>query len=128
MTAQDMDRGRTRLDVARETASAFVRTRRDDRIGLVTFARYPDLRCPLTRDHEALLAILAAVTTVAADGPEDATGIGAAVARSASSSRGAARAPARSCCSPTARRTWPSRARPVRSPPRTPRSCASGSA
>ena len=83
MTAQDMDRRRTRLDVAREAAAAFVRARTSDRIGLVTFARYPDLRCPPTRDHEALLGILAAVTTVTADGPEDATGIGAAVARSA---------------------------------------------
>jgi Ca-activated chloride channel family protein len=83
MTAQDMDRSRTRLEVAREAAAAFVRARSSDRIGLVTFARYPDLRCPLTRDHEALLTLLAAVTTVAADGPEDATGIGAAVARAA---------------------------------------------
>ena len=36
----------------------FVRTRADDRIGLVTFARYADLRCPPTGDHGALLQLL----------------------------------------------------------------------
>jgi Ca-activated chloride channel family protein len=83
MTANDMDRRRTRLDVAKAAAAEFVRGRPEDRIGLVSFARYPDLRCPLTLDHEALLGILAGVTLVASDGPEDATGIGTAVARAA---------------------------------------------
>lgn len=83
MTARDMDARRTRLEVAKEAAAAFVRRRPDDRIGLVVFARYPDLVCPATRDHEALAVLLDGVRTVAADGPEDATGIGAAVARSA---------------------------------------------
>jgi Ca-activated chloride channel family protein len=96
MTAKDMDHARTRLEVARDAALAFVRGRPDDRIGLVTFARYPDLRCPLTRDHEALSALLGAVAPVSADGPEDATGIGAAVARAAQLiERGAARPPER---------------------------------
>lgn len=83
MTARDMDRQRTRLDVAKAAAAEFVRGRPDDRIGLVSFARYPDVRCPLTLDHEALLGILDGVTTVASDGPEDATGLGTAVARAA---------------------------------------------
>ncbi len=83
MTANDMDRRRTRLDVAKAAAAEFVRGRPEDRIGLVSFARYPDLRCPLTLDHDALAGILAGVTTVASDGPEDATGIGTAVARAA---------------------------------------------
>jgi Ca-activated chloride channel family protein len=83
MTAKDMDLARSRLEVARDAALAFVRGRPEDRIGLVTFARWPDLRCPLTRDHEALGALLGAVAPVPADGPEDATGIGAAVARAA---------------------------------------------
>ncbi|MFI5401975.1 MAG: VWA domain-containing protein [Planctomycetota bacterium] len=83
MTANDMDQRRTRLEVAKAAAAEFVRGRPEDRIGLVSFARYPDLRCPLTLDHEALLGILAGVTTVASDGPEDATGIGTAVARAA---------------------------------------------
>lgn len=94
MTASDLDPGRTRLEVARDAAAAFLRGRPDDRVGLVTFARYPDLLCPPTRDHEALAAILSGVTTVPSDGPEDATGLGAAVARAAEVlglSRGASR-------------------------------------
>ncbi len=85
MAATDLDEQgeRTRLDVSRDAAAAFIRGRPDDRIGLITFARYPDLRCPLTRDHEALLAILASVATVTSDGPEDATGLGTAVAGAA---------------------------------------------
>lgn len=87
MTARDLDPRRTRLDVAREAALAFVRGRAEDRIGLVTFARYPDLRCPLTRDHDALAKMIAAMTAVKPDGPEDATGIGAAVARAAQTAK-----------------------------------------
>ena len=83
MSANDMDRRRTRLEVAKDAAAKFVRGRPDDRIGLVTFARYPDLRCPLTLDHEALTKLLEGVGTAAGDGPEDATGLGTAVARAA---------------------------------------------
>ena len=81
MNANDLDRARTRLEVARDAALRFVARRPQDRIGLVTFARYPDLRCPPTLDHGALGRILDEVVAVAGDGPEDATGIGAAVAR-----------------------------------------------
>lgn len=83
MTANDMDRRRARLEVAKGAAAEFVRNRPEDRIGLLSFARYPDVRCPLTLDHDALAGILAGVTTVESDGPEDATGIGTAVARAA---------------------------------------------
>ena len=83
MTANDLDPRRTRLEVAKEAAARFVRMRPDDRMGLVTFARFAELRCPLTLDHEALLEILGGVQLVASDGPEDATGIGAAVAHAA---------------------------------------------
>ena len=83
MTANDMDPQRTRLDVARDAAARFVAGRPNDRIGLVCFARFPDLRCPPTPDHDALRNFLAAVAPVAGDGPEDATGIGTAVARAA---------------------------------------------
>lgn len=81
MTATDLDGRRPRLDVARDAALGFVRARPADRVGLVTFARWPDLQCPPTLDHRALEGILRGATTVAADGPEDATGLGAAVAR-----------------------------------------------
>lgn len=83
MKADDLQRGRTRLDVAKEAAARFVRGRENDRVGLVTFARFADVRCPPTRDRAALESILDAVTTVDPDGPEDATAIGAAVARAA---------------------------------------------
>jgi len=83
MTANDMDRARTRLDVARDAAKRFIARRPDDRIGLVCFARYPDLRCPPTLDHDALGRLLSGVTTVTSDGPEDATGIGTALTRAA---------------------------------------------
>jgi Ca-activated chloride channel family protein len=83
MTATDMEAGRTRLEVAKEAAARFVARRPHDRVGLVAFARWPDLRCPPTLDHDALLAILEGVRPVEGDGPEDATGIGAAVARGA---------------------------------------------
>ncbi|MHC4548756.1 MAG: VWA domain-containing protein [Planctomycetota bacterium] len=88
MTAHDLDPQRTRLDVAKEAAARFLAGRPDDRIGLVCFARFPDVRCPPTRDHRALGRILADVTPVASDGPEDATGIGTAVARAAQVLRG----------------------------------------
>jgi Ca-activated chloride channel family protein len=83
MTARDLDGERSRLEVAREAAAAFAAERTDDRVGLVRFARFPDVACPLTLDHEALGRILRETRSVAAEGPEDATGIGLAVARAA---------------------------------------------
>ena len=83
MGSHDLDATRSRLAVARDAAARFVAARADDRIGLVRFARYPDLVCPPTLDHAALRLLLDEVTPVEADGPEDATGIGAAVARAA---------------------------------------------
>lgn len=83
MSADDMDARRTRLAVAKDAAAEFVAGRTDDRVGLLAFARFPDVRCPPTLDHDALRAFLSEVTTVAENGPEDATGIGTAVARAA---------------------------------------------
>jgi Ca-activated chloride channel homolog len=83
MMTNDLDRRRSRLEVARDAAAEFIRGRPHDRIGLIGFARFPDVRCPLTLDHDALKKILADVATVATDGAEDATGIGTAVARAA---------------------------------------------
>ncbi|MBL8767537.1 MAG: VWA domain-containing protein [Planctomycetes bacterium] len=83
MTAKDLDPERPRLAVVKEAAARFVRARADDRIGIVTFARYPDVVSPCTFDHRAVLDAIDAITWVEADGAEDATGIGAAVARSA---------------------------------------------
>ncbi len=87
MTARDLDPDRTRLEVARDAAARFLRGRPGDRIGLLVFARYPDVRCPPTLDHGALAAILEGVVPVEGDGPEDATGLGAAAARAAEALR-----------------------------------------
>lgn len=83
MAANDMDRERTRLDLAKVAAAQFITARTADRIGLVRFARYPDLLCPLTLDHGALQQVLAGVERVDQDSAEDMTGIGTAVARTA---------------------------------------------
>lgn len=83
MNARDLEAGKSRLEVAKAAAARFIGGRPDDRIALVCFARYPDLRCPFTRDHSALSKMLAGVTIVRADGPEDATGIGTATALAA---------------------------------------------
>jgi Ca-activated chloride channel family protein len=47
--------GRTRLNAVKDAVRAFVRTRRDDRIGLVVFSDNPYVISPLTFDHEYLL-------------------------------------------------------------------------
>lgn len=83
MAADDLAPGQTRLAVTRQAARAFVARRAEDRIGLVTFARYPDLLCPPTVDHDSLTAMLDGVAQVEADGDEDATGLGMAIARCA---------------------------------------------
>lgn len=80
MAALDLDPARSRLEVARAAAERFIRDRSREAIGLVRFARFPDLACPTTRDHEALRELLIAMLAVEADGPEDRTGIGSAIA------------------------------------------------
>ena len=49
---------RTRLDVVKETFSAFVDKRSDDLVGLVTFGGYATSRVPLTIDHRVLQHVL----------------------------------------------------------------------
>lgn len=80
MLAKDLDPQRTRLEVAKSAAEKFVDGRKNDRIGLVVFARYPDLAVPLTLDHAALVRLFGEIETVDNEGPEDATGIGTALA------------------------------------------------
>ncbi|MFM8386805.1 MAG: VWA domain-containing protein [Planctomycetia bacterium] len=82
MTVRGPD-GLSRLAHAQQAAREFIDARPHDRVGLVAFARYAELLCPPTRDHGALKAQLAALRPVAADGPEDATAIGAAAALAA---------------------------------------------
>jgi len=89
MTARDVGGSRTRLEVAQEAAARFIARRPHDRIGLLAFARFPDLLCPPTRDHQALTTLLQGLAPVASDGPEDATGVGAAAARAVEALGGA---------------------------------------
>ncbi len=70
----------SRFDAARAAARTFAGRRAGDRIGLLTFARFPRLRCPLTWDAALFGAQLEEATTVAAASEEDRTGIGVALA------------------------------------------------
>lgn len=83
MLYEDMDSQKAiaRITAAREHASAFAKARVHDRVGLVAFARFAELRCPPTLDEEALGAFLNALTTVEQGGEEDATAIGTGLAK-----------------------------------------------
>ena len=83
MAALDLDPVQTRLTVGKQLAAEFLRGRVDDRLGIVTFARFADLVCPPTADHDAVTELLGGVQLVDAEGPEDATAIGAAVGMAA---------------------------------------------
>ena len=72
MAAEDF-RPMNRLFVAKETARDFVRQRDHDRIGLVAFAATSFTQCPLTLDHDALIALLGGLDFGLA---EDGTAIG----------------------------------------------------
>lgn len=88
MAALDLQvdgRQSSRLDAVKQTFRTFVQggknlTGRDgDLIGMVTFARYPDSVCPLTLDHDTLLALLDQVEIVTPQ-EEDGTAIGEGIA------------------------------------------------
>ena len=81
MKTRDMDRrGKLRIVAAREQALAFAESRPTDRVGLLTFARFPELRCPLTLDEESLRRFLLTVDTVPEGSALDGTAIGVALA------------------------------------------------
>lgn len=86
----EKDRERTRLDAVREVLVDFVSGghglsgRPDDLLGIVSFAGYADTRCPLTLDHDNLLAAaqqLAIVTKQDEDGTAIGDGLGLALER-----------------------------------------------
>ena len=82
MERQDMgeSRRRRRMDAARSQAMAFAAARTSDRVGLMTYAQFPELRCPLTLDQDALRDFLLDVDLVT-DRLEDGTAIGVALAK-----------------------------------------------
>jgi Ca-activated chloride channel family protein len=78
MRALDLSEGpteRTRLDAVKQVFVQFVKGRRDDAIGLVSFARYADTRSPLTLDHDNL-ALAAEGLALVTDQHEDGTAVG----------------------------------------------------
>lgn len=83
MTIDDMSETSSvrRMDAARARAEQFAARRTHDRVGLVTFARYAELRCPPTLDETALAAFLRSVDTVPTNSDYDGTATGTAVAK-----------------------------------------------
>src|SRR5436309_6085015 len=69
---------KNRMYVARRTIGAFIDGRKSDRIGLVTFSRVSETRCPPTLDYDALKSSLEAVSF--SDPRDDGTAIGSGIA------------------------------------------------
>ena len=86
MKFDDLERGRSRLDVVKDVVADFAARRMGDEHGaadscaLISFARYPQLLCPFTLDFDALNGFLEGVHLVRHLG-EDGTGIGVALAK-----------------------------------------------
>jgi Ca-activated chloride channel family protein len=86
MQFEDLEPGRTRLEVVKDVVGEFAERRMTDEEGaadncaLLTFARYPDLLCPFTLDAEALRGFLDGVRLVQ-DETEDGTAIGVGLAK-----------------------------------------------
>ncbi|HET6204755.1 MAG TPA: VWA domain-containing protein [Planctomycetota bacterium] len=80
MEHQDMAKGKTRLAVVKEVVGRFARARKNDRLALVAFARFAELRCPFTLDAPALIEFLGRVEP-AKFRDEDGTAIGVGLAR-----------------------------------------------
>ena len=83
MLEQGLQRGLTTLEVVKTVVAEFVEKRRDDRLGLITFAAWPRTECPLTLDNEGVLARLAQVQCVRRNSEEDGTAIGVALGQAA---------------------------------------------
>lgn len=83
MLQEDMRDGEAyrRMDAARERAEEFAAARTRDRVGVVAFARFAELRCPPTLDEDALCAFLRVLDTVPRGSEFDATAIGVALAK-----------------------------------------------
>jgi Ca-activated chloride channel family protein len=86
MQFKDLDPNRSRIDVVKEVVGQFAERRMQDKIGaadnvgLLAFARYPELVCPFTLDVNALRGMLKEVKRVEYEA-EDGTAIGRALAK-----------------------------------------------
>ena len=83
MAERGLEPGRSDLEVVKAAARRFVEERTGDRVGLLTFARFPVLRVPFTSDHAALLQVLDRIETVPRASEFDGTALGAALAEAA---------------------------------------------
>lgn len=75
MRAEDF-KPKNRLAAAKEVIKEFIKSRRNDRIGLVVFSRYSFTQCPLTLDYGVLLELLEKIDIGMI---EDGTAIGTAI-------------------------------------------------
>ena len=75
MKAEDFS-PQNRLDAAKDVLKGFIKSRRNDRIGMVVFSRYSLTQCPLTLDYGTLLELLDKVDIGMI---EDGTAIGMAI-------------------------------------------------
>ncbi|MBL8863193.1 MAG: VWA domain-containing protein [Planctomycetes bacterium] len=86
MRAEDLEPGRSRLDVVKEVVRDFARRRMTDREGaadsvaLVVFAMYPQLLCPFTLDVDAVTGFLEGLR-LAQNPAENGTAIGSGLAK-----------------------------------------------
>jgi len=76
MKAEDF-KPQNRLGAAKEVIEEFIKSRKNDRIGLVVFARYSFTQCPLTLDYGVLLDLLEKIEIGMI---EDGTAIGSGIA------------------------------------------------
>jgi len=83
MLDQGLEPGLTTLDVVKTVVADFVKARKSDRLGLISFAAWPRTECPLTLDNDGLLQRLSAVQCVARNSEEDGTAIGVAIGQAA---------------------------------------------
>jgi Ca-activated chloride channel homolog len=78
MKAEDF-KPQNRLGAAKEVMEQFIKSRRNDKIGLVVFSRFSFTQCPLTLDYGVLLDLLDKIHIGII---EDGTAIGTAIANS----------------------------------------------
>jgi len=83
MLDDGMLEGTTNLDVVKSVVADFARGRKDDRVGLLSFASYPRTECPLTLDMGGLLTRIGDVKCVRVNSEEDGTAIGVGLAQAA---------------------------------------------
>ena len=82
MRAEDMASGKSRLEVVKEVLRRFVDARRGDRMGIISFARYPLTICPFTLDADTVKSFVDRLEPASLRG-EDGTAIGVALAQAA---------------------------------------------